>query len=161
MNIFDFAMNMERDGKAYYEKLAAETPVVALKTIFAGLAKDEQKHYEIIEALKAGTCRALVDSTVLDEAKNVFVTLMQDKTVSGGLKTALEGYQYARKIEADSIRYYEDMAKKEADSDAVRLILAIVNEEQRHYAIMDNLCEFILAPQTYLAWAEFSNLKEY
>ena len=160
MNVLDFAMNMELDGKTYYEKLSTESTEVALKTVFAGLAQDEQKHYEIIQALKAGRLSTVAESTSLEVAQNLFASLTQDKALAGSLKDALDGYQHARKIEADSIRFYEDMAKKEDNPDAVCLILMIANEEKKHYNIMDNLCNFVQAPQYYLAWGEFGNLKE-
>ena len=53
------------------------------------------------------------------------------------------------------------MAKKENTIEIVQLLLKIVNEEKKHYNIMENLYDFVLAPQNYLAWGEFSNLKEY
>ena len=40
MNVFDYAMRMEVDGQAYYEKLARETQLVGLRTIFTRLAAD-------------------------------------------------------------------------------------------------------------------------
>ena len=55
MNLFDFAMKMEMDGKAYYEKLATDTPVAGLRTIFTMLAADEQKHYDAVQAMKTGS----------------------------------------------------------------------------------------------------------
>lgn len=102
----------------------------------------------------------MTESTALEKTKNLFERPNTDREAIGGLKNVLDGYRYARRIEADSIRLYEDMAKKEGNPDALRLIQKIVEEEQRHYTIMDNLCEFVQAPQNYLAWGEFSNLKE-
>jgi rubrerythrin len=160
MNIFDFAMKMELDGKAYYEKLSAEAAVAGLKTIFVRLAADEQKHYDTIKAIKSGTSGAMADSTVLEEAKNLFMDLMEDKNIVGSLKRSLDGYEYARKIEADSVRFYEDAAGKESNPDTAKLLLQIADEEKKHYNIMDNLYDFTLAPQYFLAWGEFSNLKE-
>jgi len=160
MNVFDFASQMELDGKAYYEKLAAETPVAGLKTIFTRLAEDEQKHYKAIQDIKAAVKGTMADTTVLEEAKNVFHDLMRDKTIVGGLRKDLDGYQHAMKIEADSVRLYEDMAKKESNPENVQLFLRIANEEKKHYNIMENLYDFVLAPQNFLAWGEFSNLKE-
>lgn len=160
MDVYDFAMKMELDGKAYYERLSAETPVVALKNIFLDLAADEQKHYATIRSLKSGKVLDMTESTALEKTKNLFERPNTDREAIGGLKNVLDGYRYARRIEADSIRLYEDMAKKEGNPDALRLIQKIVEEEQRHYTIMDNLCEFVQAPQNYLAWGEFSNLKE-
>lgn len=161
MNIFDFAMQMEIDGKAHYEKLAEGTPITGLRTIFTMLAADEQKHYEAIRAMKGGQSKAITGTTALDEAKNVFQGLMKDRTVLGGLNKDLDGYRYAMKIEADSVKLYEDMAKKENSADIVQILLNIANEEKKHYNIMENLYDFVLAPQNFLAWGEFSNLKEF
>jgi len=160
MNIFEFAMKMELDGKEYYEKLAAETAVVGLKTIFVNLAADEQKHYDTILAMKSGTSGTMTDSTVLKEAKNLFTDLMGDRNIVVSLQSSLDGYEQARKIEAESVRFYEDAAGKESNPDTAKLLLRIANEEKNHYNIMDNLYDFTLAPQNFLAWGEFSNLKE-
>jgi rubrerythrin len=160
MNIFEFAMKMELDGKAYYEILAAETAVTGLKTIFVTLAADEQKHYETIKAIKSGSSGAMADSTVLEEAKNLFAVLSGDKNIVATLKRSLDGYAHARKIEADSVRFYEDAAGKESNPNTARLLLRIADEEKKHYNIMDNLYDFTLAPQNFLVWGEFSNLKE-
>jgi rubrerythrin len=160
MNIFDFAMKMELDGKAFYQKLAADTTDGGLKSIFSNLASDEQKHYEVILSIKSGTELKMTDSAVLEEAKNIFELLMTDKNAPVVLKKSLDGYQHARKIEADSVKLYEDMAKKEDNPEIVQLLLRIANEEKKHFNILDNLCDFVLAPQYFLAWGEFSNLKE-
>ena len=160
MNIFEFAMKMELDGKAYYEKLAAETGVIGLKTIFSRLAVDEQKHYDTIKALKSGAARKMADSTILEEAKNLFTDLMRDKNIVGSLRSSLDGYEHARKIEAESVRFYEDAAQKEGNPDTAKLLVRIAEEEKKHFNIMDNLYDFTLAPQYFLAWGEFSNLKE-
>ena len=161
MNIFEFAMKMELEGKAYYQKLAADTADGGLKSIFSSLASDEQKHYEIILSIKSGTELKMIDSAVLEEAKNLFELLMTDENASVILKKSLDGYQHARKIEADSVKLYEDMAKKEDNPEIVQLLLRIANEEKKHFNILDNLCDFVLAPQYFLAWGEFSNLKEF
>ena len=160
MNIFDFAMKMELDGKTYYEKLAAETSVSGLKSIFISLAADEQKHYEIILAIKTGTDLKMTDSTVLEKAKNLFEVLMGDKNIVASLSKSLDGYLHARNIEANSVKLYEDMAKQEDNQDTVQLLLRIANEEKKHFNVLDNLYDLVLAPQNFLAWGEFSNLKE-
>lgn len=161
MNVFDFAMEMELDGKAHYEKLAAGTTIVGLKNIFNMLAADERKHYETIKAMKAGEYGAMAGSTALDEARNVFQGLMNEKTLLGSLHKDLDGYRYAMHVEADSVKIYENMAKKENNVECVQLLLKLANEEKKHYNIMENLYDFVLAPQNYLAWGEFSNLKEF
>lgn len=160
MNVYEFAMEMELDGKAHYEKLAQGTGITGLRNIFTMLAADEQKHYETVQAMRGGDYRTVADSIVLDEAKNVFRGLMNEKTLLGGLRKDLDGYRYAMHVEADSVKLYEDMAKKESSAECVQLFLKLANEEKKHYNIMENLYDFVLAPQNYLEWGEFSNLKE-
>lgn len=159
MNVFKFAMKMELDGKAHYEKLASETDVEGLKAIFTSLAEDEQKHYDTIKALKAGADWKMSETEVLDKAKNLFQGLIDNTDISNSLAESLQGYQYARGVEAKSIRYYEDAARKEENPEIVKILLQIANEEKKHYNIMDNLCDFTLKPKYFLAWGEFSNLK--
>ena len=162
MNVFDFAMKMELDGKAFYEKLAQKTSVEGLKGIFTMLAADEQKHYEIFQALQGKSqTTGMQDSTTLDEARNVFSQLLAQKNSLGPVTGDLEGYRYAMKLEAESFRLYEDAARREKDEDAKRLLLRIAGEEQKHFNILENVYSFINAPNQYLAWGEFSNLEEF
>jgi len=160
MNPLEFALKMELDGKAYYEKLASETTVAGLKTIFTTLAADEQKHYDIIKQMQAEAPGSMADSTVLEMSKNVFQDLIKDKSSAEGLKRSLDGYKHAMKVEADSVRFYEEMAAKESNPENRKLLLRIAEEEKKHYNIMDNLYDYTLEPQYFLAWGEFSNLKE-
>jgi len=162
MNVFDFAIKMELDGKAFYEKLAKGTNLAGLQTIFTRLAADEQKHYEIFLALKGQTqTTAMEDTTVLEQAKNVFERLLEQKETLGPVKGDLEGYRYAMKLEADSFRLYEDAAQKEKNPEVKNLLLRIAGEEHKHFSILENVYDFVNAPNQYLAWGEFSNIEEF
>src|SRR5512146_3324190 len=72
MNVFDFALKMEEDGKAFYEKLAAETDVPEFRTIFSLLAAAEEEHQRTIEALRKEMSPGNAESKVLEKAKSVF-----------------------------------------------------------------------------------------
>jgi rubrerythrin len=160
MNIFDFAIKMEEDGKAFYEKLAKKTPQPGLQTIFARLAEDEEKHKEIFQALQRGEKKvSMANSTALELAQNVFTTL--PKGSGADVKGDLESYQYAMQIEAESFRLYEDAAKNEQDAGAKELLLKIASEEHKHFQIIENIFAFTNAPNQFLAWREFSNLDEF
>lgn len=164
MDSFEFALKMELDGKAYYEKLAEETTQASLKKIFYSLAQDELKHFETIQAMHEQhehKAVSMVDSDVLEEARNVFQALMSEKEQSTQLSSNLAAYQHAMTIEAKSRKFYEDAAKREKNPEAARLLMRIAEEEKKHFNIMDNIYTFMLAPHNFLAWGEFSNLKEY
>lgn len=160
MDVFDFAMKMELQGKACYESLASTTKVPGLKTIFLGLAADEQKHYEILRGLKEGSEWSMTESPMLERARSVFNELLTDKERLGELYEDLDGYRLGLKVEADSVNLYEDMAKKEQDPETVQLYLRLANEEKKHFNIIENIYDFVMRPKYYLEWREFSNLHE-
>lgn len=161
MNPLAFALNMELDGKAYYEQLAAETADQNLKKIFHSLAQDEQKHLETIQAISEQQNVSMIDSAVLQEAQNLFQTLLAEGKSSVQLSKDLAVYQHAMIIEAKSQKFYEDLALQERNPAVSGLFLKIANEEKNHFIVMDNIYTFMLAPYNFLAWGEFSNLTEY
>ena len=162
MNVFDFAMQMEDNGYEYYTGLARAATLPGLKTIFTDLAEDEKKHREIFRALKEGTpAPATPGSTALVNAKNVFLLLPRGEEGLQGITDALPAYQHAMQLEADSFRFYEDAAAKESDADVKALLLKIAGEEHQHFNILENLYNFVNAPNQHLEWGEFSNLGEF
>ncbi len=161
MNVFDFAIQMEEDGRKFYEKLAEEADEPELKTIFTLLAAEERKHRDVFMAMKNGEDPAKSDSEVLDKAKSAFKKLLEKKDTLEILRKDPDGYRHSIKTEEDYIRLYEDMAKKEKNEHAAKLLLQIAEEERHHLSIMENIFDFVESPKTYLAWGEFSNLKEF
>jgi rubrerythrin len=162
MNVYEFAMKMELDGKAFYEKLSAGTTIVGLKNIFSMLADDEQKHHDTVEEMKAKAGKAeMGESKALEHAQNMFVDLIAGRDSLDTMKEDLDGYRLALKIEADSVRFYENAAKKERREDVKAILHRIAEEEKDHFNIVENIYDFVLKPKYFLAWGEFSNLKEF
>jgi len=162
MDVFEFAMTMEKDGKAYYEKLARNSSLEGLKSIFSQLAEDEQKHFELFEQMKSGVkSSALPETKSLNRAKNIFAELPRDKTSPRGVSDDLEAYQHGMKLESDSFQLYEKAAAKEKDPEVKALLLKIAAEERKHFNILGNIYHFVNAPNQFLAWGEFSNLDEF
>ena len=162
MNVFDFAMEMEDTGHEYYESLARAASLPGLKTIFTGLAEDELKHYEMFRELKAGNrTRSMAETASLDTAQNIFLLLPRDADSLKDLRGTLPAYQHAMKLEADSFRFYEDAAAKQADPEIKELLLQIAAEEHKHFNILENVYNFVNAPNQHLEWGEFSNLGEF
>ena len=147
MNVYDYAMQMELDGKAFYEKLAKGTDLEGLRKIFYELAADEQKHYNIFKKLKEQLpVTAMADSTVLEQAKNLFAELEADKLSQQTLKSNLDAYQYAIEAEKKSADLYLDAADKEENEDIKEILLKIVIEERKHLNIIENVFDFVNAP---------------
>lgn len=162
MNVFEFAMKMEEDGKEYYENLANQTPLPGLKTIFSELAQDEQKHYEIFQQLKKGdSVSEMQGSTALEGAKNVFESLPKSGIALKGMESGTAAYDHAMQMEAESFKFYERAAREEKDQETKALLMRIADEERKHYNILENIFNFVNAPNQTLDWAEFSNLGEF
>lgn len=160
MNILDFALKMEEDGKAYYKKLTAETSIPEFKSIFSLLAAAEQVHHDAIQSMKKGADAAQADSKVLAQAKNIFEKLLKMNEIHDTLQFDRDGYLHAVRAEEESIRFYEEAAKKENNKNARNLFLMLAEDEKEHLNIIENIYEFVEKPRTFLAWGEFSNLKE-
>ena len=160
MNVFDVAMTMEMDGKAYYEMLASQTDLSELQTIFRGLAEDEQKHFEIFQAMKdRKKLPDLREGTSLAATRNIFENLPLPEAALRNIKGTLAAYQHAMDVEAESRRFYEKAAAEETDPQLKEALLKIAAEEKQHFDIMENIYHFINAPNQYLAGAEISNLE--
>lgn len=161
-NIYDYAMKMELDGKSFYARQASESDVAGLRTIFSRLAEDEQKHYDMLKQLKDRSGPVVMATSArLEETKNVFQELLENGQTPDELSGDIEGYRYAMKVEAESFRLYEAAAAKETDESVRRVLLRIAEEEHEHFNILENIYQFVNAPNQYLAWGEFSNLDEF
>ena len=161
MKVLDFALQLEADGKAYYEKLAAGSDSRELRNLFTLLAEAEQTHYDALLARKNEKPSALAESQILEKAKNIFQRLMEmkDNRGPGSLKVDTDGYRHAIKAEEQSIEFYQDAAEKEQSLEVRHLWLALAAEEKLHLNIIENIYEFVESPKYFLEWREFSNLK--
>jgi rubrerythrin len=51
MNIYEYAMKLEKDGERFYRDLAEKIEDKGIKSIFIMLAEEEIKHYIIFEKM--------------------------------------------------------------------------------------------------------------
>ena len=160
MDLFKFAMDMELEGQRYYEGLAAAVPVAGLKNIFTWLAAEERKHYATLSEIKAGVAKGMLESSLLDQAKGVFRDLVPGQSLPAGSTKDLDAYRHALEVEQKSVELYEGLAGRELDAEVAQLLLRIADEERKHLDVMRNIYDFVLAPQNFIAWGEFSNLRE-
>ena len=149
MNIFEFAIKMEVDGDAFYQKLSDQSNDPRLKKIFIGLSQDEQKHRDVFLDLKeGGKDLDMVSTTLPDDAKNIFDSFALSWR-SFIPQTDLGAYKLAMDMEEKSCRFYGEAAASAKDTGTKNLLLKIADEEHKHYIILENLYDFELAPHLY------------
>lgn len=161
MNIFDFAMQMEQDGEAYYRELAAKSGEAGLKHILNMLADDEQKHYQIMKSLKESVPAHLVETKVLEEANNIFAQMRQQGPGEMLELGQEELYRKAQDLEKKSEDFYKEKAGELGEKALKDIFLGIAGEEARHYFLLDNIITFVSRPHEWIENAEFHHLVEY
>lgn len=161
MNIYDFAMQMEKDGEHYYRDLAQKTQNVGLKKIMGMLADAEVRHYDTLQKMKKNEKTQLPDSEILSNVKNIFVQMKDGKDTLDVNISQKDLYTNAQEIEKKSRQFYTEKAAETNNQSHREIFLTIADEEERHYVILENIIHFISQPYTWLENAEWYHLDEY
>ena len=160
MNIFDCAIKMEEEARTFYEKLAADATDPELKNLFTLLAESEQEHHDALIKIKEDIAHPNVTFKDLQEQACLFKPAMAKRDSVTGEMQQPDEYLRIVKEEEDNVRFYEDLAEQSKDEDTRTILLMIAEQERKHLSIVKNIYSFVEAPRTFLASAEFSNLKE-
>ncbi len=163
MSIFEFAMQMELEGKAYCEELAAKARLPQLKKILTEMASDEQKHYNLFKAMKeseTATYDAEQATEIFASTSNVFEELKasgEQFTFDGDVRDA---WVKARDVEKRTEAFYLQKAEEVDDAEQKQTLLAIAAEECKHWTIIEHVINFLDQPGTWLENAEWGDLGE-
>lgn len=161
MNIFEYAMQMEQDGEAYYRDMAAKTSNKGLRTILTFLADEEVKHYEIFKSLSEGKGGMLPPSSLTSSAKNIFRQMREsgDSFDFEAKQTAY--YEKAQQMEQQAVDFYTEKAAETDNTVERELLLRIAEEEKKHFELFGAIKDFISQPERWLENAEWNHLVEY
>jgi rubrerythrin len=160
MDRYEYAMQMEKDGEKYYRQLAEKTSDKGLKTILAMLADEEVMHYNLIKNMKTSQ-PTLAETTLLNDAKNVFAQIRDSNEAPGTDLGQIELYKKAQDIEKKSQDFYQEKANEAEKEYQKGILLRLANEEKKHYFLLENIIEFVSRPEQWLEDAEFNHLEEY
>lgn len=155
MDIFEFALENEKASEQLYKKLADRAPNAGLARIFEMLADEEKHHYDIICRMRDKCDAEVVESEVLDDAREYFESVRQSEETFDFDVTDIELYEKARDSEAKDMDYYLEKAQEVSDPVQKELFGKLAAEEKKHNILLDNICEFVTEPQTFLEDAEF------
>ena len=161
MNIFEFAIEKEKYSEHFYRQLAARTTEKQLKAVFNLLADEEARHCRAVEQMKAETTQELSSTDLLSRAKDVFARMRNANRKFDINADQIEIYKKAQDIEKDSREFYSQKANEAEDQRQKAIFTRLADEEKNHYALLENIIEFLSRPQTWLENAEFYHLDEY
>jgi rubrerythrin len=161
MNIFEFAMDKEKFSEEYYRQLAGKTVHKGLKNICIMLADEEKKHCKIVEQMSRNISPKLAETKILKDAKAVFNKMRESSENFNFNIGELDLYQKALDIEKESIRFYQEKAQDETDACRKGIFKKLTNEEQKHYILLEHICEFVARPMWFLENAEMNRFDDY
>lgn len=162
MNIYKYAMKMEKDGESYYSELASKTDDAGLRNILRMLANDEAKHYNIIEQMiKTDVNAELAETGILKNAKNIFIKIKGKNLVFDFDLSQINFYRKAQEIEEKSYKFFIKMSDKVEIESQRKIFLKLAGEEKKHMFLLENLVEFVSRPETWIENAEFNHLDNY
>lgn len=162
MDIYQFAMKMEKDGENYYRELGKKTNHEGIRHILTFLANEEMKHYKVVEQLNREVKHpSMAEENVFNTVKNIFVRMKESEQDIHFDISEADLYRKAQKIEKESRQFYLEKAEEVEGETQKQLLLRLAEEEKKHEFIMENLVEFITRPDTWLENAEWYHLDEY
>lgn len=161
MDVYDFAMQMERDGEAYYREVSSKTASAGLSGILLMLADAEARHYELFRDMRAREDVALGDSPLLEGVTNIFARMRETEGASGARSSEIELYRKAQDIEKKSWEFYESVAAQSSSPGERLLLERVAVEERRHYRILEGIVDFVSRPEQWLENAEWHHLEDY
>ncbi|MCU0275511.1 MAG: ferritin family protein [Acidobacteria bacterium] len=161
MNAFDLAMQIEKDGEAYYRQLAAKTTNAGMREVLGQLAADEAKHFLVLQKLKESSKVELESTPILSMAKSIFHKLREEKNWDDLPTTQIDLYRKAKEIESQSFRFYMEKARESTDPRVQKMFFLIAEEEKRHEFLLEHVLELVSRPQTWMENAEFNHLDQY
>lgn len=163
MDILEFAMKMELDGKAFYDKQARESSSEELGKIFHLLAEEEERHYQFFKSLKDGDMKnaekQVSQSRTLTEVKNLFVVMSEKKENKSFGDDEITAWTKALEIEEKAESFYREKATEESDPVKKDLLTKIAEEEQNHIHMIDGVLTYLKFPDTFADSSEFKNFQ--
>ncbi len=161
MDIFKFAMDQEKLSEDYYRQLAEKTDNDGLKHICTMLAGEEAKHYEIVRKMQSEAVGEVTETPVLKDAGEIFAAMRQSAQTFKVDISELDLYKKAREIEQQSKAFYLEKADQVQYPQQKAIFTKLAEEEQKHYVLLDRICDFVARPQWFLENAEMYRFDDY
>ena len=161
MNIFEFGMQMEKDGEQFYRELAARAGSKGLSHILEKLADSEVDHFNTLKRLSEKSDPAFAETHLLTDVKNVFARMKEEEKAFDFNVSQADLYRKAQDLEKKSEAFYLEQSAAAESSDHKAIFNRFAAEEKQHVVILENIIEFISRPETWLENAEWHHMEEY
>lgn len=159
MNAYQYAMRMESEAERFYRDLADGISDTTIKNVFNMLADEEAKHFKVFEKMSQNSeLPSIDDLDISAKVREIFSDIKGCNRKYNFTDEQVAYYEKAAQIEDNAAKFYLEKADEMADPSQKEAFLAIAREEQKHQELMQNLADFVAAPDAWLESAEFYKL---
>jgi rubrerythrin len=136
------AIQMEKDGYAFYKKAAVQTSSEMGRSIFKSLADDEQLHLDVFQKMfedKVGKNEwaDLVDSSKKYVNLPIFPKDLKEVDGVNPDTNELDALRMGMDSEKEAIDYYMKIKENSRDNEIKEIIDKIIEQENNHYLILE------------------------
>lgn len=155
MNVYEYAMKVEKEGEEYYREMASAATNTGLKRIFTMLADEEVKHYNVFKNMLKKEDMNLEDLDLITDTQTIFQTLNDEKDNVTFDAEQIQFYKDAIAREEDSHNFYAEKANELDNEKQKKIFLHVAKEEIKHKQILEEIVTFLEEPADWVASAEF------
>lgn len=152
LNDLRTAIQMEQDGRKFYEEAARQARDAGTKEIFTYLANGEVYHInriqEIYDALEKDPHwqESMCEFKPPAEDPQIFSAALAKGNMAAGDTDDLKALEIGMQMEAKSIEFYQRLARQAQDPRERRFLLSLVNEERGHYNFLADYRNYLVDP---------------
>jgi rubrerythrin len=155
----DYAIQLERDGQAFYTQAAATTRNPLGKRMFESLAADERRHEQALVKLAQEADVALEGDLPRKRLVTLFATLGAELRAQLGADAGDRAViDQAIEIEKASVDHYGTQAGQASGEPARALYQRLVEEETQHVEILEGTRAYLDDTGHWFLWDEQSIL---
>lgn len=149
LSILRQAMDNELEGRALYLEAVERTENDLGKKMFRSLAHDEEEHLQILQAeydALTGTSQWLDLEAARREEPDLSLHLFPHEAIERLIPeeaSDLDALKIAMDFERRGYRLYEKAASEASDPTAQAVFRFLVEEESRHFALLDNAHDYL------------------
>jgi rubrerythrin len=154
LGILERAMEIEQEGRQFYLKAAQNTQDQKGQEMFAVLADDEQKHYELIQRQYTSLTREgnwvglpEIEPVEIDLDKPLFPKDEESLEKAVKIKSSdWDALMFGLRIEMKSYDLYREAALQTEDPLGKQMFEFLAGQEQSHYDVLTMRYDFLFGP---------------
>lgn len=161
MDALELALSLELDLGKYYREQAEKNINNGLNIVFTMLAKEEERHAEILMGKADLLTLPVEDSNILEEARKLFSNLSDFKSEYTEIPSQLDFYRMALEMEHKSLEFYTSLRDNTEIDNEKATYSYLIKQENTHCILLEELVKLTTRPEEWVESAEFGLREEY